>query len=66
MFCSTPGVALVRVVPRQLANWMLYTGEPITAQQALQVGLVAKICGEDQLGINRMIRLFLLINSLKM
>jgi enoyl-CoA hydratase/carnithine racemase len=51
MFCSTPGVALVRVVPRQLANWMLYTGEPITAQQALQVGLVAKICGEDQLGI---------------
>jgi enoyl-CoA hydratase/carnithine racemase len=52
MFCSTPGVALVRVVPRQLANWMLYTGEPITAQQALQVGLVAKICHEDQLGMD--------------
>ncbi|CAB3365566.1 Hypothetical predicted protein [Cloeon dipterum] len=49
LFCSTPGVALVRVVPRQFANLMLYTGEPISAQQALQTGLVAKVCEESQL-----------------
>ncbi|XP_059474502.1 enoyl-CoA hydratase domain-containing protein 3, mitochondrial [Neocloeon triangulifer] len=49
LFCSTPGVALVRVLPRQFANWMLYTGEPISAQQALQLGLVAKVCDENNL-----------------
>ena len=32
LFCSTPGVAVGRAVPRKVAMEMLFTGEPITAQ----------------------------------
>ena len=32
LFCSTPGVALARAVPRKLALEMLFTGNPITAE----------------------------------
>ena len=31
LFCSTPGVALARAVPRKIALEMLLTGNPITA-----------------------------------
>ena len=31
LFCSTPGVALGRAVPRKLAMEMLFTGHPISA-----------------------------------
>ena len=32
LFCSTPGVALARAVPRKVAMEMLLTGEPINAE----------------------------------
>ncbi|PIK57049.1 putative enoyl-CoA hydratase domain-containing protein 3, mitochondrial-like [Apostichopus japonicus] len=49
LFCSTPGVALGRAVPRKIAMEMLFTGEPITAQAALQHGLVSKVVPHEQL-----------------
>jgi hypothetical protein len=32
LFCSTPGVALSRAVPRKVAMEMLLTGHPISSQ----------------------------------
>ncbi|XP_022091154.1 enoyl-CoA hydratase domain-containing protein 3, mitochondrial-like [Acanthaster planci] len=49
LFCSTPGVALGRAVPRKLAMEMLFTGEPISADVALQNGLVSKVVPHDSL-----------------
>ena len=40
LFCSTPMVALSRVVPRKQAMEMLLTGDPIDAATALKLGLV--------------------------
>ena len=42
-FCSTPGVAVGRNLQRKHAMEMLLTGEPITAQRALEWGLVNKV-----------------------
>jgi len=39
-FCSTPGVAVGRNLHRKHAMEMLLTGDPISAQQAMQWGLV--------------------------
>ncbi|MGH8687435.1 MAG: enoyl-CoA hydratase [Burkholderiales bacterium] len=39
-FCSTPGVAVGRNLQRKHAMEMLLTGDPISAQQAMQWGLV--------------------------
>ncbi|XP_004691301.1 PREDICTED: enoyl-CoA hydratase domain-containing protein 3, mitochondrial [Condylura cristata] len=49
LFCSTPGVALGRAVPRKVALEMLFTGEPISAQEALSHGLLSKVVPEEQL-----------------
>ncbi|XP_001624377.2 enoyl-CoA hydratase domain-containing protein 3, mitochondrial [Nematostella vectensis] len=49
LFCSTPGVALARAVPRKVAMEMLLTGRPITAEEALRHGLVSRVVPEDQL-----------------
>ncbi|EDO32277.1 predicted protein [Nematostella vectensis] len=49
LFCSTPGVALARAVPRKVAMEMLLTGRPITAGEALRHGLVSRVVPEDQL-----------------
>ncbi|KAK1789613.1 hypothetical protein P4O66_015517, partial [Electrophorus voltai] len=49
LFCSTPGVALGRAVPRKVAMEMLFTGRPITAQEALLHGLVSKVVSEERL-----------------
>ncbi|XP_003733340.4 enoyl-CoA hydratase domain-containing protein 3, mitochondrial [Callithrix jacchus] len=49
LFCSTPGVALARAVPRKVALEMLFTGEPISAQEALLHGLLSKVVPEAQL-----------------
>uniref|UniRef100_UPI00398E7CAE enoyl-CoA hydratase domain-containing protein 3, mitochondrial n=1 Tax=Pristiophorus japonicus TaxID=55135 RepID=UPI00398E7CAE len=49
LFCSTPAVALGRSVPRKVTLEMLFTGEPISAQDALLHGLVSRVVAEDQL-----------------
>jgi enoyl-CoA hydratase/carnithine racemase len=40
LFCSTPMVALSRNVSRKQAMEMLMTGEPISAQRAVDIGLI--------------------------
>ena len=40
VFCSTPSVPLSRAVPTKVAMRMLLTGEPISAREALEAGLV--------------------------
>uniref|UniRef100_A0A2P2I6R6 Enoyl-CoA hydratase domain-containing protein 3, mitochondrial n=1 Tax=Hirondellea gigas TaxID=1518452 RepID=A0A2P2I6R6_9CRUS len=49
IFCSTPGIPLVRCVPRKVSAAMLLTGRAITAQQALQAGLVSIVVPKQQL-----------------
>jgi len=48
-FCSTPGVAIGRNLQRKRAMEMLLTGEPISAQRALEWGLVNRVVSADQL-----------------
>jgi len=48
LFCSTPGVAVSRAVPRKVALDMLLTGDPISAQDALKAGLVSRVVPEAQ------------------
>jgi enoyl-CoA hydratase/carnithine racemase len=48
-FCSTPGVAIGRNLQRKHAMEMLLTGEPISAQRALEWGLVNKVVATDAL-----------------
>jgi enoyl-CoA hydratase/carnithine racemase len=49
LFCSTPMVALSRNVGRKQAMEMLLTGSPVSAQQALAMGLVNRVVPEDSL-----------------
>jgi enoyl-CoA hydratase/carnithine racemase len=49
LFCSTPAVALSRNVGRKRAAEMLFTGEFIDAKQALEWGLVNRVCPPQQL-----------------
>jgi enoyl-CoA hydratase/carnithine racemase len=49
LFCSTPMVALSRAVGRKKAMEMLLTGEPISAQEALELGLVNRVVPADRL-----------------
>lgn len=46
IFCSTPGVALARCMPKMSAMNMLLTGQPITAKEAEIKGLVTKVCSD--------------------
>merc|ERR1719244_541360 len=48
LFCHTPGIPLARRVPREVSGYMLLTGEPITAQEAYNAGLVSKLVEEDK------------------
>jgi len=48
LFCSTPGVAVARAVNRKQALKMLYTGDNITAQEALSCGLINEVVAEDE------------------
>jgi enoyl-CoA hydratase/carnithine racemase len=48
-FCSTPGVAVGRNLQRKHAMEMLLTGEPISAQRALEWGLVNKVVRPEEL-----------------
>ncbi|PSN31846.1 Enoyl-CoA hydratase domain-containing protein 3 [Blattella germanica] len=49
IFCSTPGIAVCRAVPRKIAAQMLFTGIPLTASEALQSGLVSKVVPQENL-----------------
>ncbi|KAK8750042.1 hypothetical protein OTU49_015208 [Cherax quadricarinatus] len=49
IFCSTPGIPLVRCVPWKVSAHMLLTGLPITAEEALHAGLVSKVVLENEL-----------------
>jgi enoyl-CoA hydratase/carnithine racemase len=48
-FCSTPGVAVGRNLQRKHAMEMLLTGEPISAQQAMEWGLINKVVAPENL-----------------
>jgi enoyl-CoA hydratase/carnithine racemase len=43
LFCSTPMVALSRNIPRKQAMEMLLTGEPISAADARDIGLINRV-----------------------
>jgi len=49
LFCSTPMVALSRAVGRKKAMEMLLTGEPISADLAVQIGLINKAVPKERL-----------------
>lgn len=49
IFCSTPGIAVARVMSRPKAAYMLITGLPITAQEAYIAGLVTKVVPEEDI-----------------
>jgi len=49
LFCSTPSVPLLRNVPAKFAMEMLLTGDFISAQQALERGLVNRVVAPDRL-----------------
>jgi Enoyl-CoA hydratase/carnithine racemase len=50
LFCSTPAVSLSRNIGRKRAAEMLFTGDFIDAAQALDWGLVNRLCKPDALG----------------
>lgn len=56
IFCSTPGIALSRVVPHMKASYMLLTGLPISSQEALRIGLVSSVVPGEELD-NEMTRI---------
>jgi enoyl-CoA hydratase/carnithine racemase len=49
LFCSTPSVPLLRNMAPKQAMEMLVTGDFITAQQALERGLVNRVCAPEEL-----------------
>jgi enoyl-CoA hydratase/carnithine racemase len=49
LFCMTPGVALSRNVERKQAFEMLFTGELVSADEALAIGLVNRVVEADGL-----------------
>ena len=49
LFCTTPMVALTRAVGRKRAMEMLLTGEPISASEAVAVGLINRAVPEAKL-----------------
>ncbi|XP_064597462.1 enoyl-CoA hydratase domain-containing protein 3, mitochondrial-like [Liolophura sinensis] len=49
LFCSTPAVAVARSVPSKVAMEMLFTGEPISAQDAVRHGLISRVVPEDKI-----------------
>lgn len=52
LFCSTPMVALSRVVSRKAAMEMLLLGEFISADRALSMGLVNRVVPQDQVAVS--------------
>jgi len=48
LFCSTPGVPLARAIPRKMSAFMLLTGLPINAEEALRAGLISKLAKDSE------------------
>jgi enoyl-CoA hydratase/carnithine racemase len=48
LFCSTPMVALSRNIAPKQAMEMLLTGEPVTAERALAIGLVNRVVADGR------------------
>ena len=49
LFCTTPAVALGRAVHAKVAMEMLLTGEPVSAQDAMNSGLVNRVVPAEEL-----------------
>ncbi len=49
LFCMTPGVALARNVRRKQAFEMLFTGDIVPAERALEIGLVNRVVAAEAL-----------------
>jgi enoyl-CoA hydratase/carnithine racemase len=49
LFCTTPMIPLMRAVPAKFALEMLFTGAPISAERALQAGLINRVVTADRL-----------------
>ena len=49
LFCATPSVPLLRNVPWKAGMHMLMTGDFVSAEQALAMGLLSETCAPDQL-----------------
>ena len=49
LFCTTPGVAVSRAVMPKKAMEMLLTGAPISAQEALEFGLISRVAPTKEL-----------------
>ncbi|HBT43640.1 MAG TPA: enoyl-CoA hydratase, partial [Rhodospirillaceae bacterium] len=49
LFCSTPMVAVTRNLPRKQALELLFTGDFIDAETALQYGLINRVVPADRL-----------------
>jgi enoyl-CoA hydratase/carnithine racemase len=54
LFCTTPGVPLVRAIGRKRALDMLLTGRMISAHEAEQYGLINKVVSPDKLAAETM------------
>ncbi len=49
LFCHTPQVPLSRAIPRKKALEMLFTGHPISAEEAERLGLINKVVPSERL-----------------
>ena len=54
LFCTTTGVAVARAVMPKKAMEMLLTGAPISAQEALEFGLISRVVAPEELEENVM------------
>lgn len=50
IFCSTPGIPLIRNVSKKVATYMLFTGFSINGKEAYETGLVSKVVPHDKIG----------------
>ncbi|MCB0359922.1 MAG: enoyl-CoA hydratase/isomerase family protein [Bdellovibrionales bacterium] len=48
-FCSTPSVAVSRALPAKRAFEMLFCGDPVTAEQALEWGMINRVAEPGEL-----------------
>ncbi|MBR61999.1 MAG: enoyl-CoA hydratase [Dehalococcoidia bacterium] len=49
LFCTMPGVALSRAIPKKKALDMMLTGHPIDAEEAQSLGLISRVVQKDRL-----------------